>query len=227
MSLATTGFEMVTKRTRNREFLEQMNLLGADPRSVPTRYRQPNRYYFVTTHQMDAAKDGSTNPDAALVGRTCLWRLTFTDLSRPELSGVIEMLLDGTETITVGTRVHGPQMLDNLCVVSDGSLILQEDPGNNAHSAKVWRYVPSTGTAAASLTLRAQHDVTRFGDYFTSTVVTLTKDEESSGVIDITSVLARGDGKKLFFLTTQNHALDISADALELVEVGQLMLKSL
>jgi IS5 family transposase len=27
MSLATTGFELVTKRTRKREFLDEMNLL--------------------------------------------------------------------------------------------------------------------------------------------------------------------------------------------------------
>ena len=189
----------------------------------------PNRYYFVTTNQMDAAKDGNANPDisAAQLGRTRLWRLTFTDLSRPELGGVIEMLLDGTETVTVNSRVHGPQMLDNLCVSADGSLILQEDSGNNAHNAKVWRYVPASGAAAASLTLLAQHDAALFGDYGTSTVGSLTKDEESSGVIDVTAMLARGDGKKYFLLVTQNHALDTSANAAELVEGGQLMLMSL
>lgn len=70
------------------------------------------------------------------------------------------------------------------------------------------------------MTLLAQHDVTRFGDYFTSTTGTLTKDEESSGVIEITSLLARADGKKYFFLTTQNHAADTSANSAELVEGG-------
>ena len=187
-----------------------------------------NRYYFVTTSQMDAAKDGNTNPDitAGQVGRTRLWRLTFTDLSRPELGGEIEMLLDGTETVTVNSRVHGPQMLDNLCVSADGSLILQEDSGNNTHNAKVWRYVPATGSGVSNLSLLAQHDVTRFGDYYTSTVGTITKDEESSGVIDVTTLLGRGDGKKYFLLVTQNHAIDTSANAAELVEGGQLMLMS-
>ena len=70
------------------------------------------------------------------------------------------------------------------------------------------------------MTLLAQHDVTRFGDYFTSTTGTLTKDEESSGVIEITSLLARADGKKYFFLTTQNHAADTSANSAELVEAS-------
>ncbi len=48
-----------------------------------------NRYYFVTTNQPDAAKDGNANSDipAGQVGRTRLWSLTFTDMSKPELGG--------------------------------------------------------------------------------------------------------------------------------------------
>lgn len=137
-----------------------------------------NRYYFLTTNTTDATKDG-TNPDIPVgqVRRSRLWSLTFTDLARPEIGGTIEMVLNGTETTTVAGRVHGPQMLDNITVASDGTLILQEDVGNNIHNGKIWKYTPATKT----LTLLAQHDVARFGDYLpTVTTGTLTKDEESS-----------------------------------------------
>ena len=57
-----------------------------------------NRYFFVTTDQMDAAKEGSLNTDIAAgqVGRSRLWALTFKNSAKPELGGSIEMLLDGT-----------------------------------------------------------------------------------------------------------------------------------
>ena len=183
-----------------------------------------NRYYFVTTNTMDAAKDGNTNPDitAAQVGRTRVWRMTFTDITRPQLGGIIEMILDGTETVTVNGRVHGTQMFDNMTMTSNGDLILQEDVGNNIHNGKIWKLVPSTKT----LTLLAQHDAARFGDYYTSTPQTVTKDEESSGVIDVTSLLSRGDGRTYFLIADQSHAAATGANATELVEGGQLLLMS-
>lgn len=186
----------------------------------------PNRYYFVTTNTMDYAKDsnGVVNPDITVnqVGRSRLWSLKFTDISRPELGGIIELLIDGTETVTVSNRVHGPQMLDNMTVASDGTVILQEDVGNNRHNGKIWKFNPTT----RQLTLLAQHDEVRFGDYYTSVTGTLTKDEESSGSIEITSILGRNDGKRYFLLVDQNHAVDTSANAAELVEGGQLLLMS-
>lgn len=181
----------------------------------------PNRYYFVTTNTMDATKDGN-NPDATAVGRTRVWAMTFTDISRPQLGGIIEMILDGTETVTVSGRVHGPQMFDNMTITSTGDLILQEDPGNNKHNAKIWKCVPST----KALTLLAQHDEARFGDYYTNVTGSLTKDEESSGVIDVTTLLGRGDGRKYFLLTVQSHLAASGANATELVEGGQLLLMS-
>lgn len=183
-----------------------------------------NRYYFLTTNTNDATKDG-TNPNipAGQVGRTRLWSLTFTDLARPELGGIIEMVLTGTETITVAGRTHGPQMLDNLTVASDGTLILQEDVGGNIHNGKIWKYSPATKT----LSLLAQHDVARFGDYLpTVTTATLTKDEEASGVIEVTTILGRNDGRRYFLTVDQIHAAATGTNAVELVEGGQLLLMS-
>jgi hypothetical protein len=180
------------------------------------------RYYFVTTNQMDAAKDGNANSDipASQVGRTRLWSLTFTDVTRPELGGTIEAVLDGTETVTVNGRAHGPQMFDNITVAPDGTLILLEDVGNNKHNGKVWAYNPTS----KQLTLLAQHDEARFGDYFTNVTGTFTKDEETSGVIEVTSILGRNDGKRYFLLVDQNHAAASGVNATELVEGGQLLL---
>lgn len=183
-----------------------------------------SRYYFVTTSQSDAAKDGNANTSitSGQVGRTRLWRMTFTDISRPQLGGIIEMVLDGTETVTLSGRVHGTQMFDNITMSSNGDIILQEDVGNNKHNGKIWKFVPSTKT----LTLLAQHDEVRFGDYYTNVTGTLTADEESSGVIDVTSLLGRNDGRTYFLIADQNHAAATGTNAAELVEGGQLLLMS-
>ena len=187
-----------------------------------------NRYYFVTTNQPDAAKDntgGKINTsitNAAQVGRTRLWSMTFTDLTKPEQGGILEMVLDGTETITVAGRIHGTQMFDNMTVASDGTIILQEDVGGNNHNGKIWKYDPVT----KALTLLAQHDEKLFGDYYTGVVGTETNDEESSGIIEITSILGRTDGKRYFLLVDQNHKAATGANAAELVEGGQLLLLS-
>jgi len=187
-----------------------------------------NRYYFVTTNQPDAAKDntgGKINTsitNAAQVGRTRLWSMTFTDLTKPEQGGILEMILDGTETVTVAGRIHGTQMFDNMTVASDGTIILQEDVGGNNHNGKIWKYNPVT----KALTLLAQHDEKLFGDYYTGVVGTETNDEETSGIIEITSILGRTDGKRYFLLVDQNHKLATGTNAAELVEGGQLLLLS-
>lgn len=195
---------------------------GADTtNAASTRFLRPedgawdtqdrNRYYFVTTDQMDAAKDGDQNTDIAAgqVGRSRLWALEFKDVTRPELGGRIEMLLDGTP------EAGAYQMFDNLSVNADGTLVLLEDVGNNQHNGKVWKYNPRTG----ALLKLAGFDVAQFGDI--GVVGSLTKDEESSGVIDITALLDREDGKTYNLLVGQVHAA--SGDA-ETVEGGQLLL---
>jgi hypothetical protein len=197
---------------------------GADAtNAASTKFQRPedgswdrknlNRYYFVTTDQMDAAKDGNINPDIAVgqVGRSRLWALNFTDASQPELGGTIEMLLDGT------TARGDYQMFDNITVNEDGSLILQEDVGANQHNGKMWRFNPATG----ELVKLAGFDPLLFGDI--GAVGLLTKDEETSGVIDVTELLDRDDDLIYSLFVVQNHAL--SSDP-ELVEGGQLVLMS-
>ena len=171
-----------------------------------------NRFYFVTTDRMDAAKDGNINTDitAGQVGRSRLWALTFVNSSKPELGGGIELLLDGTST------KGDYQMFDNIAVNSDGSLTMLEDVGGNQHNGKMWQFDPKTG----SMVKIAGFDTNLFGDI--GLVGELTKDEETSGVIDITEILDREDDDKVYSLfVAQNHARSLDP---ELVEGGQLLL---
>ena len=93
--------------------------------------------------------------------------------------------------------------------VNRGQIVLQEDIGDNTPLGKVWLYDISSDT----LTQVARHDPDRFAvgapDF-------ITIDEESSGVIDASSILGSG----WYLLDVQSHKA--SADP-ELVEGGQLL----
>jgi hypothetical protein len=145
----------------------------------------PRVFYFVTT--------------ASFTGNSRLWRLTFNDPADPAAGGRVELLLDGTE---------GQHMLDNITVNDRGQVVAQEDPGGQDHLAKVWRYTPSTDT----LTEVAHHDERRFAP---GAPAFLTRDEESSGVIDVSNVLGRG-----WYLADVQAHYGIPG---ELAEGGQLL----
>jgi hypothetical protein len=106
-------------------------------------------------------------------------------------------------------------MYDNLTLNADGTLTLQEDVGGNAHNGKMWIFDPAT----KSLKLVARSDTARFGDIGLAATAPFNNDEETSGVIDITELLGRNDGKLYSMFVMQAHY----AIAGELVEGGQLM----
>ncbi len=159
----------------------------------------PADFYFVTTDQFDQTKDGV----GATVGRSRLWRLRFSDITNPTAGGTVTMILDGTEA---------GQMLDNLCMDHAGHALLQEDVGGNAHNGKVWQCDVATG----ALKLIAKHDPARFGDLGVAATAPFNNDEESSGIVDASSILGPG----WFLLDVQAHS---SAGNTELVENGQLL----
>jgi phosphodiesterase/alkaline phosphatase D-like protein len=169
----------------------------------------PNDFYFVTTHQFDQVQDGV----GTTVGRSRLWRLRFDDLTNPAAGGTIEMLLDGSE---------GGNMYDNITVDTTGHIILQEDVGNQAHIGKVWTY----DIANDRIFQLARHDPARFGDVGVPATAPYNQDEESSGVIDVSSILGPGS----YLLDVQAHYPINSANPNgfsnpnELVEGGQLLL---
>ncbi|MBM5817092.1 MAG: hypothetical protein FJ083_11115, partial [Cyanobacteria bacterium K_Offshore_surface_m2_239] len=124
-------------------------------------------FYFVTT--------------ATATSASRLWALEFSNPANPELGGTVRMLLNGSE---------GQVMLDNMTVADDGSILLQEDPGANARLAKIWRYNPSTDT----LVELGQHNPQQFSGSSTTNANFITNDEESSGIVDISSYLTGVSG---------------------------------
>lgn len=180
----------------------------------------PREYYFVTTDQLDRTElTGGTQK-----GGTRLWRLTFDDLANVAAGGKIEILLDAS-TLPGGVGVDKPNMFDNMTVNEDGSLSLQEDPGGSEHNAKVWHFDP----VSKQLVLMAKFDPALFGDVVAGSFVagSRTQNEESSGVIDITSLLGRNDGQRYHLMVAQDHsaATDLGLPA-DLVQGGQLLLMS-
>ena len=146
--------------------------------------RNPNEFYFVTTDQLDKTDlIGGTQK-----GGTRLWRLTFDDIKNVDVGGKIDLLLNSA-SLPGGVGVHKPTMFDNISVNIDGTITLLEDVGNAEHNGKIWQFDPSNG----SLALLAKFDPALFGDIVSGRFVagTHTKDEETSGVIDITKLLLR------------------------------------
>lgn len=166
--------------------------------------KHPNVLYVATTDRYDNLKDGT----GSQVGRSRIYRFTFTDLSRPELGGTVAQVITGTEAT---------QMMDNLTVSKNGNVVIQEDVGNNPRSGKIWLYQTKTQT----LTEIAKHDPARFGDYSPATPP-YSQDEESSGVIDITDFVEDADwakrGMRYYLGVVQAHY----SFGGELVEGGQL-----
>jgi hypothetical protein len=174
----------------------------------------PNQFYFVTTDRLDQVSDGL----GTQVGQTRLWRLTFDSIENPDLGGQIDLLIDG-RTVD-GQKVN---MFDNITVnPRSGQLVLLEDVGNAAHNGKVWRYNPFTD----ALVQIAHHDRARFGDVNASATLPFSQDEETSGVIDVSSILGAGS----YLLVDQAHypinttTPNGFTNPDELVEGGQLLL---
>jgi len=138
----------------------------------------------------------------SFTGNSRLYKATFADVTQPELGGTIEAVLDGSE---------GQHMFDNLSV-ANGKVILQEDPGNQSYLAKVWEY----DIASDTLTQVAGFDPAQFTP---GAAGFITQDEESSGVIDVTSLLGNGHNQ-VYLLDAQIHAATGNPAT---VEPGQLL----
>ncbi len=159
--------------------------------------RHPRDFYFVTTaggKGATSARDGGG-----------LWRIRLDDAEDPEAGGTIELLLDGSES----PNIWSP---DNVDMDTKGHLLIQEDPGNNAHVAQILAYDVDNGDVGAV----ARFDPARFepgGSKF------ITQDEESSGIIDASAVM----GKGWFLLDAQVHSSAGLDNPPAQVEHGQLM----
>ena len=158
---------------------------------------RPNHFYFVTTGRLSGTN--VTNP-------TRLWRLVFDDVTHPEWGGVIELALEGPAGTGNASSVEQPVMMDNMCFTKDGRILIQEDPGNADRTAKIWIFDPET----SALTELAAADP----KFFLPGANFLTRDEESSGIMDASELLGPG----WFLFDVQVH----TRDGGEIAERGQL-----
>jgi secreted PhoX family phosphatase len=157
--------------------------------------KNPNVYYFLTTESNKDAGATAANPATPTVSRDggALWRLTFADVKNPLKGASLEMLLNGTESLYLSKP-------DNLAIDESGHILIQEDPGNNAHVARVLAYRISDG----KLAVVAQFDKQYFA---TDATTPITIDEESSGVVNANAFLKKaGDSASYFFFNAQVHA---------------------
>jgi hypothetical protein len=157
---------------------------------------RPNDFYFVTTEGGDTTE---AEPGVSRDGGG-LWRLRFDDIEQPELGGTLTLLLDGSETPYLSKP-------DNMTIDGDGNLLLQEDPGGNAHVARIVAYRIADGARAV---------VAQFDPALFSGPGAITTDEETSGIIDGAATI----GPRWFLFDAQVHKP--TGDP-QTVEMGQLM----
>ena len=181
----------------------------------------PSQYYFVTTDRLDQVSDGL----GTQVGSTRLWRLNFTDITNPLAGGTVDLLIDGR---TVGGEKVN--MFDNITInETTGHILLQEDVGGAAHNGKVWDYDPSTFTGVTNTgTLKKvlAHDTSRFGNVGVAATSPFNNDEETSGIIDITSIMAgsalhKGNPREAWYLSSDQAHYTTGITTAQ-VEGGQL-----
>jgi len=163
--------------------------------------KKPNDFYFVTTQSDSDPVNkvvGATTPNPATPTVTrdggALWRLRFVDANKPFLGSTLELLLDGSEDIYMSKP-------DNITVDSLGNVLIQEDPGNNAHLARIVSYRISDGKVGTIAQFKA--------DYFTeSGTAFITRDEESSGIVEVSNELrtSKTDKASYFMFVAQIHA---------------------
>lgn len=176
----------------------------------------PNDFYFVTTQGGLTSPPGTPTLDTFDTGG--LWRLRWDDIEDPDSGATLTLLLDGSETPSDGVKLN---KIDNMTIDGHGNLLLQEDPGNNNHIARIVAYRISD----EALGIVARFDPALFGVGATADPTKLTTDEESSGIIDTETFLGAGT----FMFDAQVHtAKGLPAGTgpgtvQEFVERGQLL----
>lgn len=192
------GFNQISTDARFANFANQAQASGTSFARIEDGEwdpKNPNVYYFLTTESNKDPLATAPNPALAGVSRDggALWKLTFKNAKDPFAGAQIEMLLNGSESIMMSKP-------DNLAVDENGYILIQEDPGSNAHLARVLAYRISDGKVAAV----AQFDEKYFKSG-SSNFITI--DEESSGIVNVNGLLKKsGDTLSYYFFNAQVHA---------------------
>ena len=191
-----------------------------------TQFARPEDAHWVDTDTLIFATTGASG--SAMAGATVTSKIYQLDFNSSDAAGIlttggnISVVVD-SNGIT-GLDGQKARSFDNLTIGDDGMLYIQEDPGSNAYVAKHWIVNPTLANQAlreASAVQIFESDRTRFT---TGAVSFQTIDEEHSGIIDITDIVADGIvGSQWFLVATQNHAAATGANAATLVEGGQFI----
>lgn len=169
-------------------------------------------YVFATTGASIIPTGGTTG-----VTQTArLYKLVFSNTNDFTLGGNISLIVDSANLR--GRDGDLARSFDNLTVGNDGLIYVQEDPGNVAYVAKHWVIDPNANNPTTSALQILESDRTRF---LTGGADFRTLDEETSGIIDISTIV--NDGTKWFLIALQNHAAVTGTDTYGLVEGGQLI----
>lgn len=196
---APVTFQPINTTVNGKEQNAQARVLGTELSRVEDGAwdpMNPNDFYFVTTESNKDPKATAPNPATPKITRDggALWRLRYNDVKDPLAGATLTMLLDGTEA----PYLNKP---DNIDVDAKGNVLIQEDPGNNDHVSRLVSYRVSDGKVGV---------LAKFKDVYFSANATqpITKDEESSGVTDVTSFLrtSESDSNSYFVLDAQVHA---------------------
>lgn len=169
-------------------------------------------YVFNTTGASIVPTGGTTG----VTQTSRLYKLVFANTGDFTLGGNISLIVDSANLR--GRDGDLARSFDNLTVGNDGLIYVQEDPGNVAYVAKHWVIDPNAPNPTASALQILESDRTRF---LTGGADFRTLDEETSGIIDISTIV--NDGTKWFLIALQNHALVSGTDTYGLFEGGQLI----
>ncbi len=146
--------------------------------------KNPNDFYFLTTE--GGQNNGEPSNSINYRDGGGLWRLSWADIENPDAGATLTLLLDGSEDLGDGeAKMHKP---DNMAMDRHGNLLIQEDPGNVNHLARIVAYRIKDG----ALGVVARFDTNLFSTGATADPARLTTDEESSGIIDAEKFLGKG-----------------------------------
>ena len=174
-----------------------------------------NVFYFVTT-QSDS--DGVASPAVGAgnygvkeSGRDggAIWKLTFKNVADPTLGASLELILNGTETPindatsgNTGGKLFKPDNISVSVVNGERYMFIQEDPGNVDRISRLL----ALRLSDKKLVTVAKFNADMF-DPSANAANYLTNDEETSGVIDVTSALGAAAGGATFLFDAQVHPL--------------------
>ena len=210
---ALTGYDdlgFATQDTQDALAADVNAFLMSRPEDVAT---NPNK-----GNQAVVASTGRTGilDDADVWGTTYIVDVNFTDLANDNIGGDIKILYDGNdfETNGVSHPDYGLRSPDNLDWADDGKIYLQEDRAissslfgaTSGEEASIWSIDPNATAPETTLTRVAQIDRTGVPSGQTDPVPNDIGNWESSGILDISTLLGNQPGTVLLF-NVQAHSL--------------------